>query len=67
MGKDYYKILDIPRTAKEEDVKKSFKKMALKWHPDRNPNNKKQAEEKFKEIAEAYEGMLYGFWKLNQC
>lgn len=56
MGKDYYKILDIPRTATEEEVKKAFKKLALKWHPDRNPNNKKAAEEKFKEIAEAYEG-----------
>jgi hypothetical protein len=56
MGKDYYKILDISRTATEEEVKKAFKKLALKWHPDRNPNNKKAAEEKFKEIAEAYEG-----------
>jgi curved DNA-binding protein CbpA len=55
MGKDYYAILGLPRTAKEEDIKKAFKKLALKWHPDRNPDNKKQAEEKFKEVAEAYE------------
>jgi DnaJ family protein B protein 4 len=55
MGKDYYTILGVGKTATEEEVKKAFKKLALKWHPDRNPNNKKVAEEKFKEIAEAYE------------
>jgi DnaJ family protein B protein 4 len=55
MGKDYYAILGVPRTAKEDEIKKAFKKLALKWHPDRNPDNKKQAEDKFKEVAEAYE------------
>jgi len=55
MGKDYYKILDIPRNATEEDIKKAYRKLALRWHPDRNLNDKKRAEEKFKEIAEAYE------------
>jgi len=55
MGKDYYKILDVPRNATEEEIKKAYKKQALKWHPDRNPNNKNVAEERFKEIAEAYE------------
>jgi len=55
MGKDYYKILDVLRTATEEEIKKAYRKLALKWHPDRNPSNKKESEEKFKEVAEAYE------------
>lgn len=55
MGKDYYHILGIPRTATEEDIKKAYRKEALKWHPDRNPSNKAEAEKKFKELAEAYE------------
>lgn len=53
MGKDYYKILGISRGASEEDIKKAYKKMALKYHPDKNKSA--GAEEKFKEIAEAYE------------
>jgi curved DNA-binding protein len=52
--KDYYKILGVDRTAKEEDIKKAYRKLALQFHPDRNPDNK-QAEEKFKEINEAYQ------------
>lgn len=55
MGKDYYKVLGVERNASEEDMKKAYRKLALKWHPDRNPENKAKAEEKFKEIAEAYE------------
>eukprot|EP00803_Ostreobium_quekettii_P001477 evm.model.scf_100EXC.8 EVM.evm.TU.scf_100EXC.8 scf_100EXC:58824-59840(-) len=55
MGKDYYKVLGVPRDASEEQLKKAYKKLALKWHPDRNPDNKDQADEKFKEIGEAYE------------
>lgn len=53
MGKDYYKILGVPRTADESEIKKGYRKMALKYHPDKNksPN----AEEKFKEISEAYD------------
>jgi DnaJ family protein B protein 4 len=54
MGKDYYKILEVPKTATEEDIKKAYKKQALKWHPDRNSGNEK-AGEKFKEVAEAFE------------
>ena len=51
--RDYYEILGVPRTASVDDIKKSYRKLALKYHPDRNPNNK-EAEEKFKEAAEAY-------------
>lgn len=53
MGKDYYKILGIPRDADEDQIKKAYRKMALKYHPDKNSDP--SAEEKFKEIAEAYE------------
>ena len=52
--RDYYEILGVPRAAKEEEIKKAYRKLARKYHPDLNPNNK-QAEEKFKEIQEAYE------------
>jgi curved DNA-binding protein len=52
--RDYYEILGISRAAKEEEIKKAYRKLARKYHPDLNPNNK-QAEEKFKEIQEAYE------------
>lgn len=50
---DYYDILEIQKDASENDIKKAYKKMALKWHPDKNPN-KEIAEKKFKEVAEAY-------------
>jgi len=53
MGKDYYKVLGITRTASEDDIKKAYRKMALRFHPDKNKSA--GAEEKFKEIAEAYE------------
>lgn len=53
MGKDYYKTLGISKGATDEDIKKAYKKQALKWHPDKNKSA--AAEEKFKEIAEAYE------------
>lgn len=52
---DYYKILGVPKTASQEDIKKAYRKLALKWHPDKNPDNKEEAEQKFKEVAEAYE------------
>lgn len=51
---DYYRILEVPITASDEEIKKSYRKLAMKWHPDRNANSK-DAEEKFKEIKEAYE------------
>src|SRR5438309_7148040 len=52
--KDYYKILGLQKAATPEEIKKSYRKLAVKYHPDKNPGNK-QAEEKFKEINEAYE------------
>ncbi|XP_048247025.1 dnaJ homolog subfamily B member 6-A-like isoform X1 [Haliotis rufescens] len=52
---DYYQVLGIPRSATESDIKKAYRKLALKWHPDKNPDKKDEAEKKFKEISEAYE------------
>tara|TARA_B100000401_G_scaffold222865_1_gene150766 strand:+ start:79 stop:1257 length:1179 start_codon:yes stop_codon:yes gene_type:complete len=54
MGKDYYDILGVNRNASEDDIKKSYKKLAMKHHPDRNPKNRDEAEQKFKEISHAY-------------
>ena len=58
MAKDLYEILGVKKGASEEEIKSSYKKQALRWHPDRHANEseekKKEAEEKFKEIAEAY-------------
>ncbi|PNX96118.1 DnaJ subfamily b member 13-like protein [Trifolium pratense] len=55
MGVDYYKLLQVDRNAKDDDLKKAYRKLAMKWHPDKNPNNKKEAEAKFKQISEAYD------------
>jgi len=52
--KDYYKILGVSKDASKDDIKKAFRKLSIKYHPDRNQGDKK-AEEKFKEVAEAYE------------
>lgn len=52
--RDYYQVLGVPKTASEKDIKAAYRKLALKYHPDRNPDNK-QAEENFKEAASAYE------------
>jgi molecular chaperone DnaJ len=52
--KDYYKILEVSRSASDDEIKKSYRKIAMQYHPDRNPGNK-EAEEKFKMASEAYE------------
>jgi molecular chaperone DnaJ len=54
MAKDYYNILGINKGATEEEIKKAYRKKAMKWHPDKNPDNP-EAESKFKEASEAYE------------
>ncbi len=53
--RDYYEALGVSRQATAEEIKQAFRRLALKHHPDRNPENKKEAEERFKEISEAYE------------
>lgn len=52
--RDYYEVLGVDKSATEDDIKKAYRKIAIKYHPDRNPGNK-EAEEKFKEAAEAYD------------
>ena len=55
-GRDFYKILDVSRDASDAELKKAYRKLAMKWHPDKNPGSKQaQAEKKFKEVSEAYE------------
>ncbi len=52
--RDYYEVLGVPRSAGEQELKSAYRKLALQYHPDRNPGDKGEAEEKFKEISEAY-------------
>ena len=54
MAKDYYQILGVPRNASEDEIKKKYRKLAMQYHPDRNPGKEKWANDKFKEINEAY-------------
>ena len=51
---DYYEVLGVTKTASGEEIKKAYRKLAMQYHPDRNPDNK-EAEAKFKDINEAYE------------
>lgn len=52
--RDYYEVLSVSRTAGGDEIKSAYRKLAMRWHPDRNPEDKKQAEERFREAAEAY-------------
>ena len=52
--RDYYDILGVPKSASADELKKAYRKLAIKFHPDKNPGDK-EAEEKFKEAAEAYD------------
>lgn len=53
--RDYYEVLGVSKSATDEELKKAYRKLAKKYHPDANPNNKEEAEKKFKEVNEAYE------------
>lgn len=56
MGRDYYQVLGVQKDATDDDLKKAYRKLAIKFHPDKNPGDKQAAAtEKFKEVAEAYD------------
>lgn len=55
--RDYYEVLGVSKTATDEELKKAYRKLAKKYHPDANPDNPKEAEAKFKEVNEAYENL----------
>src|SRR5438067_4473617 len=57
--RDYYEVLEVPRTATADEIKRSYRKLAVKCHPDKNPNDA-HAEEKFKELGEAYDVLMDG-------
>lgn len=52
---DYYEVLGVPRQASTDAIKKAYRKLALRWHPDKNPGDKEEAERRFKQVAQAYE------------
>jgi curved DNA-binding protein len=52
--RDYYEVLGVKKTAPDDEIKKAYRKLAMKWHPDRNPTKRHESEERFKEISEAY-------------
>ena len=53
--RDYYEVLGVSKNATDEELKKAYRRLAKKYHPDANPDNKEEAEAKFKEVNEAYE------------
>lgn len=55
MDDDYYELLGVSKDASSDEIKRAYRKLALKWHPDKNPNNKEEAERVFKGVCEAYE------------
>ena len=55
--RDYYEVLELPRSASDADIRKAYRRLALRWHPDRNPGDA-SAEERFKELAEAYSVLI---------
>lgn len=57
---DYYKVLEVNKNSTTADIKKAYRKLALKWHPDKNPDNQDESNRKFKEISEAYEVLSDG-------
>ena len=64
---DYYKLLQVDKNASDDDLKKAYRKLAMKWHPDKNPTNMKEAESKFKQISEAYEVRFPCTFLLSLC
>lgn len=56
--RDYYAVLGLPRNAAEDEIKKAYRRAALQWHPDRNPQRQQEAEERFKEVTEAYSVLM---------
>ena len=64
MKEDYYDILGVGKSASESEIKKAYRKQAIKYHPDKNPGDK-SAEEKFKKAAEAYEVLGNRDWRKN--
>uniref|UniRef100_A0A8C9XLI1 DnaJ heat shock protein family (Hsp40) member B6a n=1 Tax=Sander lucioperca TaxID=283035 RepID=A0A8C9XLI1_SANLU len=51
---DYYQVLGVRRDSSADEIKKAYRKLALRWHPDKNPENKEEAEKKFKELSAAF-------------
>lgn len=62
MPQDFYQTLGIEKTATEAEIKKAYRKLAVKWHPDKNPGNEEQASSMFKKIGEAYETLGDGMY-----
>ena len=53
-GKDFYQIMGVARAATDAEVKRAYRKLAMRWHPDKNPDNQEEAQAKFQDIGEAY-------------